>query len=48
MSTKYRRKVLKAGFGEYLKKRILGIGEKNPEIEIIEVNADQDCVHILF
>ena len=48
ISTKYRRKVLKAGFGEYLKKRIIGIGEKDPEIEIIEVNADQDHVHILL
>ena len=48
ISTKYRRKVLKAGFGEYLKKRILGIGEKNPEIEIIEVNTDQDHVHMLL
>ena len=48
ISTKYRRKVLKAGFGEYLKRRIFGIGEKNPEIEIIEVNPDQDHVHLLL
>ena len=48
ISTKYRRKVLKAGFGEYLKKRILGISEKNPEIEIIEENPDQDHVHMLL
>jgi len=33
ISTKYRRKVLKAGIGEYLKKMIIGIGERNPEIE---------------
>ncbi len=48
ISTKYRRKVLKAGIGEYLKKMIIGIGERNPEIEIIEVNTDQDHVHVLL
>jgi putative transposase len=48
ISTKYRKKVLKAGIGEYLKRRIVGIGERNPEIEIIEVNADFDHVHILL
>ena len=48
ISTKYRRKVLKAGFGEYLKRRIFGIGETNPEIEIIEINPDQDHVHMLL
>ena len=48
ISTKYRKKVLKAGIGEYLKRRIVGIGERNPEIEIIEVNADSDHVHILL
>jgi putative transposase len=48
LSTKYRRKVLKAGIGEYLKKRIIGIGERNPEIEIIEANTNHDHVHILL
>ena len=48
ISTKYRRKILKAGIGEYLCKRIIGIGERNPEIEIVEVKADQDHVHILL
>jgi putative transposase len=48
ISTKYRKNVLKAGIGEYLKRRIVGIGERNPEIEIIEVNADFDHVHILL
>ena len=48
ISTKYRRKILKAGIGEYLRKRIIGIGERNPEIEIIEVKADMDHVHILL
>ena len=39
---------MKAGIGEYLRKRIIGIGERNPEIEIIEVKADMDHVHILL
>ena len=48
IATKYRRKILKDGFGEYLKKLIVGIGRQLPEIEIIEVNTDRDHVHILL
>ena len=48
ISTKYRRKILRAGFGEYLKKLIMGIGRQNPDIEIVEVNTDIDHVHILL
>jgi putative transposase len=48
ISTKYRRRILKAGIGEYLKKMIIGIGQRNPEIEMIEVNTDQDHVHLLL
>jgi putative transposase len=48
VSTKYRRKIVRAGFGEYLKKLIVAIGKQNPEIEIIEVNTDIDHVHILL
>jgi putative transposase len=48
ISTKYRRRILKAGIGEYLKKMIIGIGQRNPEIEMMEVNTDQDHVHILL
>ncbi|MGD9109475.1 MAG: IS200/IS605 family transposase [Phycisphaerales bacterium] len=48
IATKYRRKILRAGFGEYLKKLVVGIGKQVPEIEIIEVNADADHVHILL
>ena len=39
---------MKAGFGEYLQKIIIGFGKQNPEIEIIEVNTDFDHVHILL
>ncbi len=48
VSTKYRKKILRDGFGEYLKKLVIGIGRQNPEIEVIEVNTDVDHVHILL
>ena len=48
ISTKYRRKVLKGGMGEYLKKKIYQIGRFIPEVEIYEVNTDQDHMHILM
>jgi putative transposase len=47
VSTKYRRKILKEGVGEYLKKLILEIGKSHPDIEIMEVNTDLDHVHFL-
>jgi putative transposase len=48
MTTKYRRKILRDGFGDYLKKLLVGLGKQSPEIEIIEVNTDVDHVHILL
>jgi len=48
MSTKYRRKVLKRGMGDYLKRKILQVGKFHPEIEIMEINPDVDHVHILI
>jgi len=48
ISTKYRRKVLKAGMGQYLKYKILQVGRFHPEIEIIEVNTDLDHIHLLL
>ena len=47
VSTKYRRKILRDGFGDYVKKAVIGIGRQYPEIEIIEVNTDVDHIHIL-
>lgn len=47
ISTKYRRKVLKAGMGDYLKRKVLQISKFQPEIEIIEVNTDLDHIHLL-
>jgi len=48
IATKYRRKILKDGFGEYLKKLVIGIGRQIPEIEIVEVNTDKDHIHMLL
>lgn len=48
MATKYRRKILKGGFGEYLKNIMIGIGKQIPEIEVIQVNTNIDHVHILL
>jgi putative transposase len=48
IATKYCRKILKPGFGEYLQKLVIGIGRQIPEIEVIEVNTDKDHMHILL
>jgi len=47
VSTKYRRKILRGGVGEYLKKVAKQITRYHPEIEIIEINTDVDHMHIL-
>lgn len=47
ISTKYRRKILKGGMGEYLKEAILEIQKHKPEITIEEVNTDKDHMHVL-
>jgi putative transposase len=48
IATKYRRKILKDSFAEYLKSTIIAIGSRIPRVEIIEVNTDSDHVHILL
>jgi len=48
ISTKYRRKVLKKGMGEYLKRKVLQISRFHPEIEIIKVNTNVDHMHIML
>lgn len=48
VSTKYRRKVLKKGMGDYLKKKVLQVGKFHPEIEIKEINTDKDHMHMLI
>ena len=47
VSTKYRRKVLKAVIGEYLKRKVLQVGKFHPEIEILEVNTHLDHIHLV-
>jgi putative transposase len=47
-TTKFRRKLLKGGMGRYLTYLVRGIQRHCPEIEIIEVNTDEDHVHILL
>jgi len=48
ISTKYRRKVLKAGIGEYLERKVLQVGRFHPEIEILEVNTHIDHIHLVI
>ena len=47
ISTKYRKKVLKAGMGDYLQRKVLQVSKFHPEIEILEVNTDLDHIHML-
>ena len=47
LSTRYRRKVLKSGMGEYLKIRLKEIQRNYPEIEIIKAETDVDHLHVL-
>ena len=47
VSTKYRRKILRDGMGEYLKETILDIQKHKSEIVIEEVNTDEDHMHVL-
>jgi putative transposase len=46
-ATRFRRKVLKARMGRYLCILMQAINRRHPEIEIIEVNTDEDHVHLL-
>ena len=47
LSTRYRRKVLKRGMGEYLCVVMKTIHRRHPEIEFLEVNTGQDHIHLL-
>jgi len=48
VSTKYRRKILKKGVGEYLVKIIYDVCKVHPDIVMLEVNTDLDHVHFLI
>ena len=48
VSTKYRRKILQAGVGEYLKKVVLQVSKVHPDMEVLEVNSEVDHMHLLM
>jgi len=48
ISTKYRRKVLKSGMGDYLKRKVRQVSKFHPEIEILEINTDVDHMHLMI
>lgn len=45
--TRYRRRILRWGAKEYLKKIVKGISKVYPEIEIKEINTDLNHMHVL-
>jgi putative transposase len=47
LSTKYRRKILKKGVGEYLEKLVHQVTNYYPDIEVIEVNTNIDHIHMM-
>ena len=46
--TKYRRRILKWGVDEYVKRCLFGLKKQYPEIDLIEMNSDMDHVHLLM
>ena len=48
ISTKYRRKIFKAGVGDYLQKIVFDVSRLHPDIEIVEVDTDVDHIHLLM
>lgn len=48
IATKFRKKVLNKGMGEYLKIKIREIRKYYPEIEMLEANVDRDHMHLLL
>ena len=47
-TTKFRRKLFKGGIGRYLTFLVRGLQRRHPELQIIEVNTDEDHVHLLL
>jgi len=46
--TKYRRKIFNNGIFAYMKKKMLEVREKYPQIEYKEMNHDEDHIHLLI
>ena len=47
IATKYRRKIFNDGVFAYMLERMKELGNHYPEIEILEINHDEDHVHML-
>ena len=47
ISTKYRRKILKKGVGEYVEKLVHQVTNYYPDIEVKEVKTDIDHIHMI-
>ena len=45
--TKYRRNLFRKGLSDYLFTVLKGITKQYPDIEILEMNTDQDHIHLL-
>lgn len=48
LATKYRRKIFNEGIFGYMLERIKEVKEHYPEIEILEIEHDQDHIHMLI
>ncbi|MBU1907191.1 IS200/IS605 family transposase [Patescibacteria group bacterium] len=46
--TKYRRKIFKNNLAAYLKAVFKNISQSNPDLEILEMNTDEDHIHLLM
>ena len=47
-TTKFRRKIIKGGMGNYCNTLVKSIERQHPEIRIIEVNTNNNHIHILL
>lgn len=47
LPTKYRRKIFNEGSFAFLDKVLLGIRDRYPDIEVLEINHDEDHIHML-
>ena len=45
--TKYRRKIFRKNLGPYVQSVIKNVTRKYPEIEVLEMNTDEDHLHLL-
>ena len=48
VTTKYRRKIFNSGVFAYFETKLQEVRKRYPEIEFLEVNHDEDHVHLLL